>query len=97
MLADIVFKWCVYPNRFFEKLFFLMFQSSLFFPSFHQNRFSCVLSGIDKITEKSQVSEDGTMVAVPQSDSPQTTADNGATAGASDTESNSDRDHEVRS
>ncbi|XP_039991453.1 protein HID1b [Xiphias gladius] len=51
--------------------------------------------GIDKITEKSQVSEDGTMVAVPQSDSPQTTADNGATAGASDTESNSDRDHEV--
>uniref|UniRef100_A0A7N6AU81 HID1 domain containing b n=1 Tax=Anabas testudineus TaxID=64144 RepID=A0A7N6AU81_ANATE len=27
--------------------------------------------GIDKITEKSQVSEDGTMVAVPHSDSPQ--------------------------
>ncbi|XP_071318328.1 protein HID1b [Trachinotus anak] len=53
--------------------------------------------GIDKITEKSQVSEDGTMVAVPHSDSPQATADNGATGGASDTESNSGRDHEVRS
>ncbi|XP_018544974.1 protein HID1b [Lates calcarifer] len=51
--------------------------------------------GIDKITEKSQVSEDGTMVAVPQSESPQVTADNGATTGASDTESNSERDHEV--
>uniref|UniRef100_A0A4W6E899 HID1 domain containing n=1 Tax=Lates calcarifer TaxID=8187 RepID=A0A4W6E899_LATCA len=38
--------------------------------------------GIDKITEKSQVSEDGTMVAVPQSESPQVTADNGATTGA---------------
>lgn len=51
--------------------------------------------GIDKITEKSQVSVDGTMVAVPHSDSPQTTADAGAAAGASDTESNSERDHEV--
>ncbi|KAM9336744.1 protein HID1b isoform 2-T2 [Symphorus nematophorus] len=47
--------------------------------------------GIDKITEKSQVSEDGTMVAVPHSDP----ADSSAAAGASDTESNSERDHEV--
>uniref|UniRef100_A0A3Q1I2R9 HID1 domain containing b n=1 Tax=Anabas testudineus TaxID=64144 RepID=A0A3Q1I2R9_ANATE len=37
--------------------------------------------GIDKITEKSQVSEDGTMVAVPHSDSPQA-ADSSAAAGA---------------
>lgn len=51
--------------------------------------------GIDKITEKAQVSEDGTMVAVPHSDSPQTAADSSAAAGASDTESNSERDHEV--
>lgn len=51
--------------------------------------------GIDKITEKAQVSEDGTMVAVPHSDSPQTTADCSAAAGGSDTESNSERDHEV--
>ncbi|CAJ1081467.1 protein HID1-like [Xyrichtys novacula] len=47
--------------------------------------------GIDKITEKSQVSEDGTMVAVPHSESPQPTA----ASGASDTESNSGRDLEV--
>ncbi|XP_036937356.1 protein HID1b isoform X2 [Acanthopagrus latus] len=51
--------------------------------------------GIDKITEKAQVSEDGTMVAVPHSDSPQAAADCGAAAGGSDTESNSERDHEV--
>ncbi|XP_078019859.1 protein HID1b [Epinephelus lanceolatus] len=51
--------------------------------------------GIDKITEKSQVSVDGTMVAVPHSDSQQTTADSSAAAGASDTESNSERDPEV--
>uniref|UniRef100_A0A8C9ZTE2 HID1 domain containing n=1 Tax=Sander lucioperca TaxID=283035 RepID=A0A8C9ZTE2_SANLU len=57
--------------------------------------------GIDKITEKTQVSVDGTMVAVPHSDSPQTSADNSpaagaaAGAGASDTESNSERDLEV--
>uniref|UniRef100_UPI0037E7B30C protein HID1b n=1 Tax=Semicossyphus pulcher TaxID=241346 RepID=UPI0037E7B30C len=38
--------------------------------------------GIDKITEKSQVSEDGTMVAVPHSDAPQTSADGRAAAGA---------------
>ncbi|XP_047464295.1 protein HID1-like [Mugil cephalus] len=43
--------------------------------------------GIDKITEKSRVSEDGTLVVVPHSDSPQTAA-------ASDTESNSEKDHE---
>lgn len=42
--------------------------------------------GIDKITEKAQVSQDGTMVAVPRSESQ---------AGASDTESNSERDGEV--
>ncbi|XP_042254363.1 protein HID1b [Thunnus maccoyii] len=51
--------------------------------------------GIDKITEKSQVSQDGTMVAVPHSDSPQTPADSSAIAAASDTESNSERDSEV--
>ncbi|KAM9424029.1 protein HID1b [Pholidichthys leucotaenia] len=45
--------------------------------------------GIDKITEKSQVGNDGTMVAVPQSCCP---AD--ITAGVSDTDSNSERDHE---
>lgn len=39
--------------------------------------------------------QDGTMVAVPSSDSPQTTADSSAIAGASDTESNSERDHQV--
>lgn len=43
--------------------------------------------GIDKITEKAQVSQDGTMVTVPRSESQ---------AGASDTESNSERDGEVR-
>lgn len=42
--------------------------------------------GIDKITEKAQVSEEGTMVSVP---------DVPPTAGTSDTESNSDRDHKV--
>lgn len=51
--------------------------------------------GIDKITEKSQVSLDGTMVAVPHSDPPQTPPDRNTTAAASDTESNSERDHEV--
>ncbi|XP_074520153.1 protein HID1b [Halichoeres trimaculatus] len=47
--------------------------------------------GIDKITEKSQVSVDGTMVAVPHSESPQTTS----VSRGSDTESNSGRDLEV--
>ncbi|XP_070707905.1 protein HID1b [Pempheris klunzingeri] len=51
--------------------------------------------GIDKITEKSQVSEDGTMVAVPPPDSPQTAADSSAVAAPSDTESNPERDLEV--
>ncbi|XP_006635244.2 protein HID1b [Lepisosteus oculatus] len=50
--------------------------------------------GIEKLTEKSQVSEDGTMVSVQQTDSPQTPSDNGGIAGASDTESNSGRDNE---
>ncbi|XP_041672356.1 protein HID1-like [Cheilinus undulatus] len=51
--------------------------------------------GIDKITEKSQVSEDGTMVTVPHSEPPQMMADGRAAAGASDTESNSGREHEL--
>lgn len=55
-----------------------------------------VVSGIDKITEKSQVSEDGTLVALPRSSSPATPPHRGAINGASDTESNSERDHEVR-
>uniref|UniRef100_A0A3Q3FS59 HID1 domain containing n=1 Tax=Labrus bergylta TaxID=56723 RepID=A0A3Q3FS59_9LABR len=38
--------------------------------------------GIDKITEKSQVSVDGTMIAVPHLEAPQTTADGRAAAGA---------------
>lgn len=42
--------------------------------------------GIDKITEKAQVSEEGTMVSV---------TDLPPSVGTSDTESNSDRDHEV--
>uniref|UniRef100_A0A4W4HAF8 HID1 domain containing n=1 Tax=Electrophorus electricus TaxID=8005 RepID=A0A4W4HAF8_ELEEL len=49
------------------------------------------MPGIDKLTEKSQVSEDGTMVAVPQTDSPGS-PEHGPVAGASDTESNSGRD-----
>ncbi|KAJ8251449.1 hypothetical protein GJAV_G00221470 [Gymnothorax javanicus] len=51
--------------------------------------------GIEKLTEKSQVSENGTMVTVPPTDSPQTPpSDHGGIAGASDTESNSGRDNE---
>lgn len=42
--------------------------------------------GIDKITEKSQVSQDGTMVTIPRME---------LQAGTSDTESNSERDTEV--
>uniref|UniRef100_M4AQZ4 HID1 domain containing n=1 Tax=Xiphophorus maculatus TaxID=8083 RepID=M4AQZ4_XIPMA len=53
--------------------------------------------GIDKITEKSQVSEDGTMIALPRSSSPATPPHRGAINGASDTESNSERDHEMLS
>ncbi|MEQ2295127.1 cell wall biogenesis protein [Ameca splendens] len=53
------------------------------------------IPGIDKLTEKSQVSEDGTMVSVPKLDSPQTVhSDQSAAAGTSDTESNSGRDNE---
>uniref|UniRef100_A0A673KGT6 Protein HID1-like n=1 Tax=Sinocyclocheilus rhinocerous TaxID=307959 RepID=A0A673KGT6_9TELE len=52
------------------------------------------MPGIDKLTEKSQVSEDGTMVAVPQTESPQT-PEHSAAAGTSDTESISGRDNEV--
>ncbi|TWW70070.1 Protein HID1 HID1 domain-containing protein [Takifugu flavidus] len=50
------------------------------------------IPGIDKLTEKSQVSEDGTMVSVPKTD-PQPT-EQSAAAGTSDTESNSGRDNE---
>ncbi|KAF6732480.1 Protein HID1 [Oryzias melastigma] len=53
------------------------------------------IPGIDKLTEKSQVSEDGTMVSVPKTDSPQPVhSDQSAAAGTSDTESNSGRDNE---
>ncbi|MED6245026.1 cell wall biogenesis protein [Ataeniobius toweri] len=51
--------------------------------------------GIDKITEKSQVSEDGTMIAVPHSCSSTTASRHRTINGASDTESNSERDHKV--
>lgn len=54
------------------------------------------LAGIEKLTEKSQVSQDGTMVALQERQSSQTQADQGAGAGASDTESNSGRENEVR-
>lgn len=54
----------------------------------------CVV-GIDKITEKSQVSQDGTMITVPHLDSPHMSTKSSITAGASDSESNSERDHEV--
>lgn len=48
-------------------------------------------SGIDKLTEKSQVSEDGTMVSIPKMEhSEQITA-----SGTSDTESISGKDNEV--
>ncbi|XP_029382860.1 protein HID1b isoform X2 [Echeneis naucrates] len=50
--------------------------------------------GIDKITEKSQVSEDGTLVTVLHPDRPQTPVDDGVTGGASDTK-NLERNHEV--
>ncbi|XP_005801514.1 protein HID1-like [Xiphophorus maculatus] len=53
------------------------------------------IPGIDKLTEKSQVSEDGTMVSIPKVDSPQTVHSNqSVAAGSSDTESNSGRDNE---
>ncbi|XP_033896296.2 protein HID1 [Acipenser ruthenus] len=44
--------------------------------------------GIDKLTEKSQVSEDGTMISVQPTDSNQSPSDSSGAAGASDTESN---------
>lgn len=53
------------------------------------------IPGIDKMTEKSQVGADGTLVSVPRSDARQPT-DGGANA-VSDTESNSERDAEVES
>ncbi|XP_047656773.1 protein HID1 isoform X2 [Tachysurus fulvidraco] len=53
------------------------------------------LPGIDKLTEKSQVSEDGTMVTVPKTETPNS-PEHAVLSGASDTESNSGRDNEVR-
>lgn len=50
--------------------------------------------GIEKLTEKSQVSQDGTMVALQERQSSQTQADQGTGAGVSDTESNSGRENE---
>ncbi|XP_041077271.1 protein HID1-like [Polyodon spathula] len=44
--------------------------------------------GIDKLTEKSQVSEDGTMISVQPTDPSQSPLDSSRAAGASDTESN---------
>ncbi|XP_075998772.1 protein HID1 [Genypterus blacodes] len=53
------------------------------------------IPGIDKLTEKSQVSEDGTMVSVPVGDSQHAVqSDQSAVTGTSDTESNSGRDSE---
>nr|XP_020476590.1 protein HID1-like isoform X1 [Monopterus albus] len=53
------------------------------------------MPGIDKLTEKSQVSEDGTMVSVLKSDSVHTVhPDQSAVGGTSDTESNSGKDSE---
>ncbi|MGH0145451.1 UNVERIFIED_CONTAM: hypothetical protein FKN15_059883 [Acipenser sinensis] len=46
------------------------------------------MPGIDKLTEKSQVSEDGTMISVQPTDSNQSPSDSSGAAGASDTESN---------
>uniref|UniRef100_A0A673GGY0 Protein HID1-like n=1 Tax=Sinocyclocheilus rhinocerous TaxID=307959 RepID=A0A673GGY0_9TELE len=53
------------------------------------------MPGIDKLTEKSQVSEDGTMIAVPLTESPQT-PEHSSAAGTSDTESISGRDKMAR-
>lgn len=56
----------------------------------------CFPAAIDKLTEKSQVSEDGTMVSLSKTDSPHTVhPDQSAVTGTSDTESNSGRDNEV--
>lgn len=53
------------------------------------------MPAIDKLTEKSQVSEDGTMVSVSKANLPQIPhPDHSAITGASDTESNSGRDTE---
>lgn len=53
------------------------------------------MPGIDKLTEKSQVSEDGTMISVPKADHIHAAhPEHSATAGTSDTESNSGRDNE---
>ncbi|TNN71581.1 Protein HID1 [Liparis tanakae] len=56
------------------------------------------IPGIEKLTEKSQVSEDGTMVSVPKTGRPQRAhSDQHAVVGTSDTESNSGRDNEALS
>lgn len=78
-----------------QKVAIWKFLFDVFFWSFCSSR---LLSGIDKLTEKSQVSEDGTMVSVPKTDSPATAQSDQSAAGAtSDTESNSGRDNEVNS
>lgn len=57
----------------------------------------CFPVGIDKLTEKSQVSEDGTMVSIPKTDSSHAVqTEHCAASAASDTESNSGRENEVR-
>ncbi|KAK1877929.1 Protein HID1 [Dissostichus eleginoides] len=53
------------------------------------------IPAIDKLTEKSQVSEDGTMVSVQKTGASQAApSEQSAVAGTSDTESNSGRDNE---
>ncbi|XP_016896198.1 protein HID1 [Cynoglossus semilaevis] len=53
------------------------------------------MPGIDKLTEKSQVSEDGTMVSIPKTDSSHAVqTEHCAASAASDTESNSGRENE---
>ncbi|KAF4092663.1 hypothetical protein AMELA_G00023230 [Ameiurus melas] len=65
--------------------------NSLTIPLWQWN--SLLEGSIDKLTEKSQVSEDGTMVTVPKTETPHS-PEHGVLSGASDTESNSGRDNE---
>ncbi|XP_017316520.1 protein HID1 isoform X1 [Ictalurus punctatus] len=65
--------------------------NSLTIPLWQWN--SLLEGSIDKLTEKSQVSEDGTMVTVPKTEIPHS-PEHGVLSGASDTESNSGRDNE---
>ncbi|XP_030631630.1 protein HID1-like [Chanos chanos] len=52
--------------------------------------------GIDKLTEKSQVSQDGTMVSVQKDDASQNQTENSSLVGPCDTESNSAKSNEVK-